>query len=237
MEDRTPDTPDSTLVPEEGRRPEADPSVARPDQEEPNGPVEGLLHATATEVAAKVSDDPAVEAEAEALGVEDEGIESGQIMGLVIATMFSIAVVVLTIVFLFYLPTLNQTEVEMANVPGERYEELRENRAEGLGLISAYATDANDPTVFRIPIEEAMEQVARQAGSADEGNGLVSRTDYNLSWIDVNPVPAARAADASAGPLGGPVMTLGVSDSLAVPAPVAEEIVEETSEVVPSEEE
>ena len=214
MEDRTPDTPETTPnphrgeplpPPQEGQRPEADSDIVRPEEEEPNGPLEGLLHAAATEVKAKThAPEEASEADIEAmrLGVEDEGIESSQIMGLVIATIAAIAALVLFIVFLFYIPTVDSSRSDAADVPSDRYEELRESRAEALSLIGQYATNPSDSSRYLIPVEAAMERIVSQYGlregvAQEAAADPVSRTDFNLSWITVTP-PAATERQAMA---------------------------------------
>ena len=68
-------------------RPEADPSLALPTQEEERGPLGGLLHGAATAVATEATGSAESEAESARLGFEPEGIESGQLFGLGLAVV------------------------------------------------------------------------------------------------------------------------------------------------------
>ena len=84
--------------------------MIRPEQDEPNGPLGGLVHAAATETHAEVGDSNAAEAEAVRLGVEDEGVEAGQLIGLIAATILSVVFIVLALYFIFYIPKLSATQ-------------------------------------------------------------------------------------------------------------------------------
>lgn len=184
----TPDPHAAEPVPpaQEGMRLGADDTVVRPETDEPNGPVEGLLHAAATEVAAEAPGEArAAEMEAIHLGIEDEGVEAAQIMGLMIATAVSVVALVLFIVFLFYLPARDATVVAVENVPEDRYVELNETRVEGLSLLTDYAVSPEGEGRYRIPIEAAMAQVA--AADSVEASPYVTPIDFNLSWIDLLP--------------------------------------------------
>ena len=101
---------------EEGMRPGVDPSV-RPQQDEPLGPLEGLVSASAASVreeSAEVvgSDDAEAESLLEQMGVEEENIASGQLLGLVAATLVTIAALAVVLIYLFYVPFLSQVSAE-----------------------------------------------------------------------------------------------------------------------------
>lgn len=207
MEDRTPDTPqEPTPNPsageptptQEGFRPGVDPEQAAREQDPPGGPLASLVGAAATEVEAELSDSPEAEAEAAQLGVEHEGIEASQIIGLTLATVLSIVFLVLAVYFIFYLPKLNTTRADAEAVPGDRYVELRENRAEAFDKISQYATSPDGGGVYQIPIEVAMSQIANEATDAPI-DAPITRTDFNLSWISLHPAPAVAAGEAPSG--------------------------------------
>ena len=182
--------------PPEGLRPEADPALVRPDKDEPLGPYGGLLPTAGAEAAheAPVST-PEAEAQTVYLGVEEEGVESSQIFGLMLATVAAIACLILALYFIFYLPKLNDTELSAEDVPANRYIEQRELRAEAENLIGQYATSPDAAGRYRIPIEAAMRQTARRyEGGADSAFvGPVSRTDFNLTWIRLHPAPAVAS--------------------------------------------
>jgi hypothetical protein len=209
-------------VPNEGRRPEADPSLPRPEEEEREGPVAGLFKTAGAEVRHHYTQDPAHTAEAQvmAAGVEEEGVESGQIFGLMLATGVAIVVLLLTLYFLFFSPALEETREAAADVPADRYVELRETRAAGQGLLGAYAL--NDDSTYRMPIDAAMRAVAqayaaRPAAGAPAA-GAADPRDNGLTWLTLSPAPAVRAAG---GP-GAATDTLSATERgvLAAPQPV-----------------
>ncbi len=202
----------------EGMRPEADPSVEWPGLTEPGGPAAGLFQSAGAEAAAHYANNPAAAAIAEAAGVEDEGVEAGQLFGLMLATGIAIVVLILTVYFLFYSPLLQETRAVAADVPLDRYVELRDSRTAGVGLISAYSV--NEDSTYRLPIETAMELVARDyaaatpaaAGSATAAE--VSPRTNGMSWITLTPPAAVRSANGSGAPAPAP-------DSAVAPAPAA----------------
>jgi hypothetical protein len=199
--------------PHEGMRPEADPSVEWPGQSEPGGPVAGLVQAAGAETAAHYGNNPAAAAIAEAAGVEAEGLEAGQLFGLMLATAISIIVLILTVYFLFYSPLLQETRAVAADVPLDRYVELRDARTSGLGLISAYAV--NEDSTYRLPIEAAMEAVARDYAGAAPAAPAADAPDprhNGLTWLTLTPPAAVRTVDGSGAPAT-------VVDTMAAPAP------------------
>lgn len=166
--------------PQEGLRPEADPDVVRPDEDEPNGPVPGLLGTAAAE--AKEEATPGGDPEAEALlaqmGVEEEGIESGQILGLVAAVIAAIIALIVVLIFLFYEPFLGQTRAQAENV--EMYPELATVRTEGLGKLGQYGrTDST----YAVPIERAMGLVAAEyQGPGDPNEAVAAQPTTAAGW-------------------------------------------------------
>ena len=175
-------TPDPNApAPEEGLRPEADPSVVRPEQVEENGPLPGLLDAAAEEAL-----DEATPTDGEGLGVEDEGIESGQILGLSIAILASVAALAIVVYFLFYETKLDDTRdqamADMAVLP-----EAMTNRAEAEAAMGAYGMTAD--STYRMPIESAMEMVMEEYGGATAGS-LMSDSAMTVADSDA---PATRA--------------------------------------------
>ncbi|SRR5690606_22118567 len=234
MEERKPDTPPETTpnphrgepapTPQEGRRPEADAEIIRPEEEEPTGPIAGLVHGAATKVKEEFTHSPEAEAEAERLGVEGEGVEAGQVLGLVAATVVAIVCLILFLYFLFYLPQLNATKSEAADVPAERYEELRENRAEAAARLSQYATSPDAEGTYRLPIEAAMALVASSDTTALPSETPVSRADFNLTGISLSPAPAVVAPEPGAETPGAetPAEAAGAGEgNIAAPDPSA----------------
>lgn len=197
---------------QEGMRPEADPSVHWPGQDEPSGPMAGLFQAAGAETAAHYANVPAAAAIAEAAGVEEEGLESGQLFGLMLATAVGVIVLILTIYFLFYSPLLQETRDQAADVPLDRYVELRDSRTAGLGLINDYAV--NEDSTYRLPIDAAMEMVARDyaAAAPAPGQDAAPAANNGLSWLTIAPAAAVRAAT------GGAQTTLPADTAAAAPA-------------------
>lgn len=197
--------------PQEGLRPEADASLVRPGEDEPNGPIGGLFKTAAAEPAARyghVAGAQQVEAAA-GVGVEEEGVEAGQLFGLMLATALGVVVLILTIYFLFYSPKLEETREAAADVPADRYVELRESRAAAQERLLGYAV--NEDSTYRLPIDAAMRLVAADYGGttgADSGaarQGAVApgarpplAPAYNgLTWLTLTPAPAVRSIDAA----------------------------------------
>lgn len=212
--------------PEEGLRPEADPTIARPADEEPLGPYGGLVPAATTE-ASQEAPVPTPEAEADAayLGVEEESVESAQIFGLMLATILAVATIVLAIYFIFYLPKLNDTESAAEDVPAERLVERRELQAEAENLIGQYAVNPEVEGRYRIPIDVAMQQVVAAYDEPGLGTPALytDRVGFNLSWANLNPAPAV-ASDLDPGAIAVPGSDLpGVEASVAPPAETPDE--------------
>jgi hypothetical protein len=183
-------------------RPEADPNMAWPGMSEPGGPVGGLVGAAGAETAAHYTHNRHAEAIAEAAGVEEEGLESGQLFGLMLATAAAIVVLIIAVYYLFYTPLLQESRTTAADVPVDRYVELRDARTAGAGLLGTYA--ANDDGTFRMPIDEAMAAVAREyagdgvaAGDTAAAEPTADPANNGLSWLTITPPPAVRSLDAA----------------------------------------
>ena len=182
MDDQTPTTPDPDRTPPvavpnphsekpvpkplDGMRPEAaqNPAV-RPEQDEPGGPLGGLVGAASTQAAVEATPDATTPAEAlpadadaallEQMGVEEEGIESGQLLGLVAAVLFAIIALGVVLVFLFYLPYRQQVGVQADDVA--QYPELEQSRTEAIAKLHAYA---RADSMYQMPIDQAMSVVS-----------------------------------------------------------------------------
>ena len=162
--------------PQEGMRPEAVDAGVRPEEDEPLGPVAGLVTAAAAEAEAELTDDPDAEALLASMGVEDEGIESGQIIGITAAILASVFALVVVLYFLFYVPFRDQTAgLAESDV---RYEELEVVQTEGLTKISQYALSAD--SAYTLPIEAAMAAVA---GDYAGGGTAMPRTRAGFNTV------------------------------------------------------
>ncbi|MGB3544239.1 hypothetical protein [Rubrivirga sp.] len=173
-------------TPEEGMRPGVDPAV-RPEQDEEIGPIEGLLTATVATVDEEASgvmgsDDPEAEALLAQMGVEEEGIASGQLLGLVAATLASVAALAIILIYLFYIPF--RTQVGLRADGEAEYIELRDLQAEGIAKLSQY-TRAEE--TYGVPVSRAMGLVAARYGSA-ASSGLPQRSaEWNMLPVMINP--------------------------------------------------
>lgn len=141
----------------------ASPEV-EPDGKESLGPVVELFKAAGAEAASEVTGSRA-SAEAEAdLGVEHEGVESGQIIGLVVAVVIALAVI---IVFVFTWTDIVYQESSTAVVNVSGYPDLRETELNARRALDNYEAVPNG---FRIPIDQAMSAIANeQTLQADSG--------------------------------------------------------------------
>lgn len=150
-------------APQEGLRPEADPALVRPEQDEPGGPIGGLLSAVSTETATEATPgtDPAAEALLEQMGVEEEGIESGQLLGFVVATLLAVAALAVVLIYFIYSPYRGSTQAQADNV--DVYPELQQSRVDARAKLDQ-ATRTGD--AYTIPIGRAMGLVAAEYGTS-----------------------------------------------------------------------
>lgn len=254
MDDRTPSDPNTpgrphqeVPVPEphrgepvppanKGTRPEADPSVVRPDEEESIGPVEGLVTAAGAKATEEATPggDPEAEALLAQMGVEEEGIEAGQILGLVGAIIASIIALVIVLIFLFYEPFLGETEVAAEDV--DQYPELMIVRTEAAAKLNQYTrTDST----YTVPIERAMGLVVAgyaTAGSdyAESGAAIpTSRARWNTLMVRPWAVPAAEGFGAPRSVTSDPATPYETLVAPTLP-PTGEEVgVDELEEAIP----
>ena len=179
-------------TPEEGMRPGVDPAV-RPEQDEELGPIEGLVTAAtaeAQEEAAEVAgtEDRDAEALLAQMGVEEEGIESGQLLGLIAATLLSVAALAIVLIYLFYIPY--RTQVGLRADGEAEYFEIENLRTEAVAKLSQY-TRADE--TYGLPIGRAMGLVAAQYGAGDTRGLPVSRSEWNMLPVHLGTGRAVQA--------------------------------------------
>ncbi|WP_412068524.1 hypothetical protein [Rubrivirga sp. IMCC43871] len=201
-----PDSDDTDRVPnphrdeplpaaQEGMREGADQTV-RPEQDEPLGPLAGLVTASAAEVKEEAADvtgehDDEAEALLASMGVEDEGIEGGQLLGLVAATLLSVAAIAVVLIYLFYIPFLTQVDTRAAGAV-QNYEQ-QDLRTEALAKLSNYTrTDAT----YGLPIGRAMGLVALDYAGEGASDLPTDRAGWNTMWPVWNAAPAVQASPA-----------------------------------------
>ena len=157
--------------PQEGMRPGVDPAV-RPEQDESVGPIAGLVGGVGAEVSEEASDiagtrnDPEGEALLAQMGVEEEGIEGGQLLGLVAVVIAAVASLIVVLFYLFYLPY--KAEVDLRAESEARVTELEILQAEALAKLDNYARQDDR---YRVPISRAMGLVAAEYGAAGGETG------------------------------------------------------------------
>ena len=181
---------------EEGMRPGVDPAV-RPAQDEPLGPAAGLVTASmaqADEEASEVvgADDPEAEALLAQMGVEEENIESGQLLGLVAATLTAVAALAVILIYLFYVPYRTQVGVN-ADARASNYEQ-QNLRTEATAKLDQYSrTDST----YGVPVAQAMGLVAARYGSADAAGLPSTRQEWNMLAVVRGPGQAVQQTAAT----------------------------------------
>lgn len=139
--------------------------MASPDQEEALGPVAQLARAAKAEAAAEITHAPKyVEEEAE-LGVEHEGVEAGEILGLTLAVAVALAFSIVAL-FQYVDITAQAARYEVAGVSG--YPDLRENRFKATQKLSQYGAVEGAEDRYTIPIDRAIELMANEAYQTQE---------------------------------------------------------------------
>ena len=167
--------------PQEGARPGYEQAV-RPEQDEEIGPIEGLLTSTTTAAEAEASNvvgetDDDAEALLARMGVEDENIESGQLLGLFASVLISVVALAIVLIYLFYIPT--RQNAGLAADAAAEYQELEVVRTEGLAKLGPVASRTD--SVYGIPIDRAMGLVVAEYGTAAAADSRlpVTRQDWN----------------------------------------------------------
>ncbi len=169
--------------------------AVRPEEIEPNGPLEGLVTSAVDKLEDHLSGDPAGEAHEidPGIGVEEEGIESSQLFGMMLATILSIAALVFALYFMFFVTQRDKARGVAEDVPADRYIEQRELRAEAENVFAHYSVSPEGEGRFRIPIDAAMQLVDR-ASIGGEAT-LSSRVDFNMAWLTLHPAAAIQSSD------------------------------------------
>jgi hypothetical protein len=177
--------------------PHATGNTMRPDQQEGAPPVE-LFKGAGNEVEAYADvDDPEALREAMNLGVEHEGIEAAQLLGLIAATLIAIAALVVTVFYFLIGPAVEGNLTRAESI--EQYPELASTRAAGLAKINDYAVESAENGTYRIPIEDAQRLVMRGYGMRQDGLDLVQTPAlYSLGSVATTPAPATTPAVRSA---------------------------------------
>ena len=216
---------------DEGLRPEAVGTPARPTGDEPLGPYGELIPTATTEAKEEATPggDPEAESLLEQMGVEEEGIEGGQILGLIISVGVAVVAMIVILIYLFIIPTQVQDASDAEDV--DEYVELEQVRVEGLAKLDYY--ERADSSAYAIPIGRAMGLVAAQYGATRAGaaNVPTTRQRWNTLPISVGP-PRAVQATTERGPLTAPVPETGVTGGALDPASVPDTAPEDEADLL-----
>lgn len=129
------------------------------------GPVTGLARARTRDVSREVlTIDDRLEQEKER-GVAYEGVAASQIMGIAAAILIVILVAVV-VIFGWYGQVVQETRADLTN--DQNYELLQETRTEANDALSQYGVVDKEEGVYRIPIDRAMDIVAREEYEASQ---------------------------------------------------------------------
>jgi hypothetical protein len=139
-------------------------NLAAPDQDEEYGPLEPLVRGARAEVGAEVTHGIQYVGEEAELGVEHEGIEAGQILGLTLAIAVSLGLAVLTL-FQYVDLTAQATRDAAAGMSG--YPERREADLQATRQLTHYGVIDSNQGVYKIPIERAIDIMANEAMEAE----------------------------------------------------------------------
>lgn len=205
--------------PQSGTRPGVDAGAVRPEQDEPGGPLAGLVGAASAQVAEEASPDGNVEAEATLaeMGVEEEGIESGQLLGFVVATLLVVGLLAVVLIYFIYAPFRGDTQARAGDV--SLYPELEQTRVDGRAKLDQ-ATRTGD--AYTVPIGRAMGLVAAEYGAAAgaETAGL-TRAQFNTLEVNRTMGRAVQAPPTVAGTAMGQSLPSGAANPAdPSPAPV-----------------
>ena len=205
---------EATPAPQEGMRPEADASLVRPLEDEPGGPLGGLLGASSAKVAEEATPGGNVAAEAllEQMGVEEEGVESGQLLGFVVATLLAVAALALVLIYLVYSPYRGATQAQASDV--DQYPELQQSLVDARAKLDQSTRTGE---TYTVPIGRAMGLVVAEYGGTSGDSASAARTsavpdsrqEFNTLMVNrtmgratQRTTPVASATPAVVGPVG-----------------------------------
>ncbi len=143
------------------------------------------------------NDDPEAEALLAQMGVEEENIESGQLLGLVAATLVAVAALAIILIYLFYIPFRTQVGSRAeANVTNYEQQDLR---TEAIAKLGQYT---RSDSTYGLPISRAMGVVVAQYGTGDAAGLPSTRQEWNLL-----PLPGGAGSAIQETPRQGEIRT------------------------------
>lgn len=138
------------------------PSI-EPDTDEPLGPAAGLFTAAGAEMAVETTHSQKATQMANDLGVEPEGVESAQILGLTLSVIAVLAIIII-LLFNWKATVRDQTYAQAVGVSG--YPELSEVEAAAARELSQYEVVNDAEGVFRVPIDRVITLMTNEAQTA-----------------------------------------------------------------------
>ncbi len=134
--------------------------LARPDDDGRLGPYPELIRSGAASAQAELTGSDTAALEEEEMGVEHEGIETGQIIGIAAAVIVALICMIIAVFFLYdnlHRSTYSSV-VGMSGYPDRmRTEQAAAERLSGYGIID------EGSGIYKIPIERAMERMVEES--------------------------------------------------------------------------
>lgn len=180
--------------PQSGVRPGVDAAVVRPEQDEPGGPLAGLVGATAAQAAEEATPggDPEAEEALAEMGVEEEGVESGQLLGFIVATLATVGVLSAILIYLLYMPYRDATGASAASVDG--YPDLTQSLVDGRAKLNQAQRDGD---TYTITIGDAMQRIVGEySGGQPPPQARLDRAAFNTLMVNRTAGRAVQAVDA-----------------------------------------
>jgi len=147
---------------------DADEHLSRPDER--LGPVSQLMYSASVEAAAEATRSEAYYESEHEMGVEHEGVEAGQILGIALALAAS---VVMIVIVLFQWTRVVEMETRSAVVGISGYPELTRIEQEAERRLGEYAVVDEEAGIYQIPIDRAMDLLVEEMRQDGASNGPV----------------------------------------------------------------
>lgn len=134
--------------------------TTEPDEDEPLGPATKLFKAAGAEAAIEATGSQKETDLAHQMGVEPEGVESAQILGLTLGVMVALALIV---ILLFNWKSTVREQAYSRAVSTSGYPELLENEAKAARELSQYEVLNDAQGLYRVPIDRVITLLSNEA--------------------------------------------------------------------------
>lgn len=135
---------------------------SEPDTDEPFGPSAKLFQAAGAEAAVEATGSDEARAQAVELGIEPEGVESAQIIGITLGILVALAIIIV-LLFNWNATVREATAVQAVTLSG--YPELAETEAAAARQLDHYEVLNDAQGVYRVPIDRVITLMANEARS------------------------------------------------------------------------